>query len=419
MNSGSAELAEKVLVILKTFLHGNNSFEISNLISNKLLQILQDTMIASDSQAEKTLPSILTILCLLQQKSQPKIVLDGTYFKLFYNVNNISGKSSLRSENILQPALNFLYCSIHLTSTTCKVRATAVILSNTSLLELIEEIMEKTWDTAQNEFSESLCCSAWLMTSALMIFQQCYNLQVHRTVQVDVNNLVEFISFKFKDTSFLLIVSILQHLKALLKQKFSSPFIKLEHRNHPRPEPPDAVWPLTTQSTRYLVAALQNLLVQKDTLLLQTTIDCFGSLLDFLHDKAPDLARHVASLPWNRSVLLVSLSCKANDYLQPGVLRLISLFVKYESLNVLTLDEINQLIDEAAHLKMIDLSQTALLDLQIFLLQIQNKHIELEPARKAVIEDLLKNIDSIPMDFMSTSILYVNGTAICLTDTAE
>ncbi|XP_069823398.1 meiosis inhibitor protein 1 isoform X2 [Dendropsophus ebraccatus] len=397
MTSCSVELAEKVLVTLKTFLHENEHFEISSLISNKVLQILQDTMISSNMQAGKMLPSVLTLICLLQQKCQPEVVLDGTYFKLFYNVNNLSGKCSLRSKDVLQPALNFLYCSIHHTNTTCKVRATSVILSNTSLIELIEKIMEETWDRTQRDCSESLCCSAWLMTSTLMIFQQRFNLQVQRAINVHVINMVELISFKFKKTSSLLI----------------------EPSNPPVTGPPEDIWPLTSESTRYMVAALQNFLVQKDTLLVGAAIDCFGALIDFLHEKAPDLARHVASQPWNRSVLLVSLSCKANGYLQPGVLRLMALFVKYESLNVLTLDEIDQLIDEAAHLKKMDLSRTVLLDLQIFLLQIQNKCIAFEPAKKAVIEELLQHIDSIPKDSVSSSILYVDGIAICLTDVAE
>ncbi|XP_044157379.1 meiosis inhibitor protein 1 [Bufo gargarizans] len=53
MNSGSVEVASKVLVILKAFLHGLDSFETSDLILNKLLQILQDTMISSDLQVLK------------------------------------------------------------------------------------------------------------------------------------------------------------------------------------------------------------------------------------------------------------------------------------------------------------------------------------------------------------------------------
>ncbi|KAM4022982.1 meiosis inhibitor protein 1-like isoform 1-T2 [Anomaloglossus baeobatrachus] len=418
MNSGSVEQADKVYVILKTFLHEKDNFETSDLISNKLLQILQDVMVSSDLQAEKTLPPILNLLCLLQQKSQPEILLDGSYFKLFYNVNNLSGKCSLGNENILLPALNFLYCSIHQTSTSCKVRATAVILSNTSLIELLEDILEKTWYRTQSDFHESLCCSAWLMTSTLMIFQRRYNLQVHKTVHVDVNNVIDLISFKFKSTSPMLLVSILQHFKALLGQKFSSPFINLlkEHRNDPSPEPSEAIWPLTSQSTLYLVAALQNLLVQKHALLLQAAVDCFGALLDFLHDKAPELASHAASQPWNRFLLLVSVTCKENGYLQPGVLRLMAMFVKYESFNILTVNEIAQILDDVSDLKHIDLPQTVLQDLQIFLLQLQNKHIPNEPAKKAVIQELLNNINSIPISPISTPVLYIDGTAICLTD---
>ncbi|XP_071983762.1 meiosis inhibitor protein 1 isoform X2 [Engystomops pustulosus] len=420
MVSGSEDLADKVFLILKAFLDEMDSFETSNLILDKVLQIFQDALVSSDLQ-EKVLPSVLSLLCLLQKKKQPKIVLDGSYFKLFYSVNNISGKCSLSSENILQPALNFLYCSIHYTGTASKVRATAVLLSNTCLIEMLEEMIAKTLDTTQSHCSDSLYCSAWLMTSTLMNFQQCYNLQIHKTIYVDVKNVIDLISFKCKDTSSMLIVSILQHLKAQLRQKFSSPFIKISKgdRNHPVPEPQDDIWPLTSKSTLYLVAALQNLLVQKDTILVQVAADCFGSIVDFLHDKAPDLAHHVASQPWNRFVLLVSLTGKTNGYLQPGVLRLLSLFVKYGTLNILTLNEIDEIIDDAVHVKITDLPQTVLLDLQTFLLQLQNKQILNVPHKNAVIEELLKNINSISNDSVTPPILYVDGTAICLTHLVE
>ncbi|XP_063796516.1 meiosis inhibitor protein 1 isoform X2 [Pseudophryne corroboree] len=328
--SGSVDLADKVLVILQTFLHEKNKFPASNLLINYILQTLQETLISSNLQEKKNLPLILSLLCLMQHENTADSVMDGTYFKLLYHVSNISGKCNSSNVSILKPALNFLHCSLHQASTSWKKRATSVLLSNNSLIELLEQILERTLDgakTSASELCETLCCSAWQITSSLICFQQCYNLQVHKTVHVNVHNVVNLISFKYKDTSSLLMVSLLQLFKSLLSQKFSSPLVTMlpEKDSQVLTDMEAAIQPLSTQSTLYLVAALQNLMIQKDTLLVQATIDCFGSLLDFLYDKAVDLALHVASQPWNRSVLLVFLHCKENGYLQPGVLRFMAL----------------------------------------------------------------------------------------------
>ncbi|XP_072277032.1 meiosis inhibitor protein 1 [Pyxicephalus adspersus] len=180
INNVSEDVADKGLLILKAFLRENDSFSSSNLLLNRLLRIFQEIVALPDTEVEKKLPLILRLLCLIQQKSQSDSQMDGTYFKLLYHVSSLTGKCNPCHVNILQPAFSFIYSSLHQSSTSCKMRATAMLLSNTPLIELLDKLVEYTWDETKiypNELFGSLCCSALLMTSSLILFQKFYALQ--------------------------------------------------------------------------------------------------------------------------------------------------------------------------------------------------------------------------------------------------
>nr|DBA18279.1 TPA: hypothetical protein GDO54_016548 [Pyxicephalus adspersus] len=270
INNVSEDVADKGLLILKAFLRENDSFSSSNLLLNRLLRIFQEIVALPDTEVEKKLPLILRLLCLIQQKSQSDSQMDGTYFKLLYHVSSLTGKCNPCHVNILQPAFSFIYSSLHQSSTSCKMRATAMLLSNTPLIELLDKLVEYTWDETKiypNELFGSLCCSALLMTSSLILFQKFYALQVHKTVKVDVHKIVNLISFKYK-------------------------------------------------------SAASNLM---NTFLVQAAIDCLETLIEFVYDKEVDLALHITTHPWNRFVLLLSFSCEENIFVQPGILRFMAL----------------------------------------------------------------------------------------------
>ncbi|KAM5148062.1 meiosis inhibitor protein 1 [Mantella aurantiaca] len=312
INSGSEELADKGLLILKSYIHENDSFDASDLLLNRLLRILQDIVVLRDVKVEKKLPLILNLLCLAQQKDRSDSEMDGTYFKLLYH-------------------------------------ATAMLLSNNSFIELVDKIMEYIWDetkTYPDELFGSLCCSALLITSSLIYYQQLYTLQVHKTVHVDVHKIVNVISCKYKSTSSKLMISLLHLFKALLRHQFSSPlllFILTKESEQSTPETEESIKPLTTQNTLYLAAAIQNLLIQ---------------------------------------------------------------LVKYGSLNILMLDEIKQIIDEAAKLKLLELPSYTVLDLQIFLHQLLSKNLAIEPSKRYIVQDILHKIVDIQKASDSRSALY-------------
>ncbi|XP_053326254.1 meiosis inhibitor protein 1 [Spea bombifrons] len=291
---------------------------------------------------------------------------------LMLAVSSLSGKCNPCSMSVLQPAFNFLYCSLHQSSSSCRMRATAMLLSSISLIELIQKILELAWEDSQGDLSETICCSANLITSSLVSFQHIYNLEVHRSFDMDIDKMLHLISFNSKKKSSMLIVSRIQLLKILLKQKFTSALLKIKHSessNWSRTERESALYPLNVKSILYLLAALQNLLIQKDFLLVRAAINCIETLLDFLHARDLNLAHHVASQPWNRFVLLTSLELETG-FLQPGILRFMTLFLKYESANIITASEIKKIIEEASKLTLSELTATAIVDLKIFLQQV-------------------------------------------------
>ncbi|XP_075430136.1 meiosis inhibitor protein 1 isoform X2 [Ascaphus truei] len=424
--TGPVELAHKVLVILKTFLTRYDDSLISDLLRSRLLQVLQRILVVNSSaglQADKNLPLTLSLLYLVQLKSQPRNEMDSTDFKLLYHVSNLSGKCRPTTVSLLQPSFNFLYCSVRQANTSCRMRAAAMLLSNTSLIELIERILELTWTespSSPSDSCESLCCSAWLVTSSLVCFQHSHSLEVHRTICVDVDKMLNLISFRSKEKSSLLIVGLLQLLKAALRLGFSSSLLTLVQsgrRKQPLAEQDAALQPLDMQSVLYLVASLQNLLVQKDLLLVHAIVGCLESLLDFLYIKNKDAALHVASQPWNRFLLLTCLSNAKSCFLQPGMLRFMTLFVKYGSANILLQNERKQILDEAAKLNVSSLPSAR--DLRHFLLQLQNTTHEVEPAESVIVQKLLQDIGCIQSQPVQDHLLCLGGIIVSRSHVAE
>ncbi|KAG8436473.1 hypothetical protein GDO86_007533, partial [Hymenochirus boettgeri] len=194
ITNGSVELASKVFVILASFLYGTECSHISAVLCGRLLYILQRILIEGrSSEIKDNLPLILKLLYLVKIKSQPECMMESSDFKLLYHISNISGKCHVNNYTILQPCFNFLYCSLHLSPPSCRIRGTAMLLSNTKLIELIEQITLLTWvdpKSSLTEMQDATCCSAWFIASSLVYFQHCYNLEVSNSFSQITNGLV-------------------------------------------------------------------------------------------------------------------------------------------------------------------------------------------------------------------------------------
>ncbi|KAM9638121.1 meiosis inhibitor protein 1-like isoform 2-T5 [Morphnus guianensis] len=387
--SSSVEVAWKVLMTLRTFLERNEDVLVCDLLRSQFLQILQQLLVESSSaslQANRNLPVLLSLLFLVQLRSKGVRELDSTDFKLLHQVSNLCGKCRPRDSDLLQPSLNFLYWSLHQTTPCSQQRAVAVLLSNVSLLELLQKVLEYTWlrsppsEPAYLSSEDALLCSGWLLVASLLLYQHRYNTEVHQTLSLDLTAVLNAVIFR-KKQPVLLLVSIMQFLRAVLRQNFSSSLLVIVGQNTAQgatpPQPSSlqdaALHPLATWQVFSLVVSLQNLMVhvelQKDLLLSQAVVACLETLVEYLYVKNQDVALHVASQPWHRFLLFALLSGGQKSFLQPGVLRLVTLFLKYQSSNIISQKEISQILQEAAEANLAELPEATSRALHLFLCQ--------------------------------------------------
>ncbi|KFW11873.1 Meiosis inhibitor protein 1, partial [Fulmarus glacialis] len=410
--SSSVEVAWKVLMTLRTFLERNEDVLVCDLLRSQFLQILQQLLVESSSaslQANRNLPVLLSLLFLVQLRSKGVRELDSTDFKLLHQVSNLCGKCRPRDTDLLQPSLNFLYWSLHQTTPCSQQRAVAVLLSNVSLLELLQKVLECTWlrsppsEPAYLSPEDALLCSGWLLVASLLLYQHRYNTEVHQTLSLDLTEVLNAVIFR-KKKPVLLLVSIMQFLRALLQQNFSSSLLVIVGQNTAQgatqPQPSslqDAVLqPLAMQQVFSLVVSLQNLLVhvqlQKDLLLSQAVVACLETLVEYLHVKNQDVALHVASQPWHRFLLFTLLNGGQKSFLQPEVLRLMTLFLRYQSSNIISQKDISQILQEAAEANLAELPEATSRALHLFLCQIQSSHCQVEPVQSETIQTLLEHL---------------------------
>ncbi|KFO61328.1 Meiosis inhibitor protein 1, partial [Corvus brachyrhynchos] len=410
--SSSVEVAWKVLMTLRTFLERNEDVLVCDLLRSRFLQILQQLLVESSSatlQANRNLPVLLSLLFLVQLRSKGIRELDSTDFKLLHQVSNLCGKCRPRDTDLLQPSLNFLYWSLHQTTPCSQQRAVAVLLSNVSLLELLQKVLECTWlwsppsRPAYLSSEDALLCSGWLLVASLLLYQHRYSTEVHQTLSVDLTEVLNAVIFRNKKP-ILLLVSIMQFLRAVLRQKFSSSLLVIVGQNTApgatQPQPSSlqdtALHPLAMQQVFSLVVSLQNLLVhvqlQKDLLLSQAVVACLETLVEYLYEKNQDAALHVASQPWHRFLLFTLLSGGQKSFLQPEVLRLMTLFVRYQSSNIISQKEISQIVQEAAEANLAELPEATSCALHLFLCQIQSSHCQVEPEQSGIIQTLLDRL---------------------------
>lgn len=177
--------------------------------------------------------------------------------------------------------------------------------------------------------------------------------------------------------------------------------------------------PLTTQQVFSLVVSLQNLLVhvylQKDLLLSQAVVACLETLLEYLYVRNQDVALHVASQPWHRFLLLTLLSGSQKSILQPEILRLMTLFLKYQSSNIISQKEIGQILQEVAEANLLELPEATSQALHLFLCQIQSSHCHVEPVQARTIQTLLEHLPQQTSTYAKhQDIVCVGSVAIAL-----
>ncbi|XP_060045029.1 meiosis inhibitor protein 1 isoform X2 [Erinaceus europaeus] len=379
--SSPVDTARKVLIILRTFLRRNEDFQVGGLIQGHFLLILQHLLVEHGDcpSASGNLPLLLNLFSLVQLRKESGQELDGMAMKLLH-------------------------------------QAAAVLLSSTALIELLEKMLALTWAEAGSPRT-SLLCSAWLLAASFSARQHSGSLQVHQTLSVELDQVLKTLSFRKKEAA-LLSAAILCFLRTVLRQSFSSAFVTLVPSGaQASSDPKDTVLaPLRTSQVLSLVIGLQNLLVQKDPLLSYACVGCLEALLDYLHARSPDLALHVASQPWNRFLLFTLLDAGENSFLRPEILRLMTLFVRFQSSSILSQEEVDRVLQGASLADLSALSTTTLQALRGFFLQVQHMGFltdhDTVQKLQASLEDLFSRASSaqLPMQDM----LYMGGVAVSL-----
>ncbi|XP_077770453.1 meiosis inhibitor protein 1 isoform X4 [Canis aureus] len=395
--SSSVDTAHKVLIVLRMFLRRNEDVEVGGLIRGHFLLILQHLLVehgASPSEASGNLPLLLSLLSLVQLKNMSEQELDSMAMKLLH-------------------------------------QAAAVLLSSTALIELLEKTLALTWTKVDSPRTE-LLCSAWLLTASFSAQQHYASLQVHQTLSVDLDQVLKVLSFPKKKAA-LLSAAILCFLRTALQQSFSSAFVTLVPSEAQPPLAPEntVLAPLGTSQVLSLVIGLQNLLVQKDSLLSYACVGCLEALLDYLHARSPDIglwkssnnpgrlmfpiAFHVVSQPWNRFLLFTLLDAGESSFLRPEILRLMTLFVRFQSSSVLSHEEVDHVLQGAALTDLSTLSNTTLQALHSFFLQVQSMGLLADHSMAQTLQTSLEGLTpSTSSAQPPLDMLYLGGVAVSL-----
>ncbi|XP_051790803.1 meiosis inhibitor protein 1 isoform X2 [Erpetoichthys calabaricus] len=293
--SGEARLSHRALLLLSSYLQNNQSHDLSvfEIMRPKLLQFLQQFIIENETEAlegNEHLPLILQLLCMVQLSSLSVKEEDDTDFKLLYHVCNLTGKVKKSETKILQPAFNYLYCSLHLAIPCYKNKVVSVLLSNISLLNLIEALSEHCYlaHTLQETPEVSLLCSTWLLLRSLLQSLLSNIPEIQQVITLDLDKLLALITFRRKTSSLLLACS-LHLLQTLLDLELSSPLIKIKQSAQTQSFLQDSdasLYPLCSSRTLHLLVALQNLFLQKEEIVQYASLSCLESLLGYLQRKS-------------------------------------------------------------------------------------------------------------------------------------
>ncbi|MGH0183254.1 UNVERIFIED_CONTAM: hypothetical protein FKN15_011512 [Acipenser sinensis] len=299
--------------------------------------------------------------------------MDSTDFKLLYHVSTLAGKMQSSSTEALQPAFNYLYCSLCACNSG---RAVSMLLSNVGLLDLLQSVWELYWVRPQSSDSpshSSLLSSACLLLSALLQSQRTHSSQVHRGISLSLDQILQLLSFR-KKTGSLLLASSLRLLQTLLDQDLSSSLLTVslsERRERPLEAPDSALYPLSSERANWLLTALQSLLTQRQELLLHSAVGCLGALLDFLTRRNQNTALHAVSQPWTRFLVYTLLNSGEELVLHPALLSLITLLLKHQSKNVVWERHRDKIVETAKRRGAAELGESTAQALRELLTQLQ------------------------------------------------
>ncbi|XP_035380938.1 meiosis inhibitor protein 1 [Electrophorus electricus] len=303
-------VAERAVGVLQRYLEAEQdcSPSLSALLKPALLQLLQrDTCDSTDnSTVPGCLSLVLQMLCVVHYSSSDQGDMDNTDFKLLYHVSNLVGKMRCSNSEFLLPALNYLYFCLAMSPLHTADRALSMLLCNTGVMEVLESLL----NVSQSSSLTPLSPPPPLLSCSLLLFSSVITL----------------------NTDSLVLMCRVRLVQVMLDVDFSSPVVCVsECGGLQRPLLPvdGSLYPLGYSGTVCLLSALQNLLLQKQEMLLGVSVNCLRSLIDFLHRRRPTLVQHVVCQPWNLFLLYSLLNSGESLLLHPATLSLLTLLVRW------------------------------------------------------------------------------------------
>ncbi|XP_042577037.1 meiosis inhibitor protein 1-like [Cyprinus carpio] len=188
--------SRSAVAVLLCFLRSADSLSISG--TSDLCDQIRSVLLSVLQRHTHTdgLSVLLDVSSVIHSSAQ----MEHTDFRLLYHVSNLVGKLDSSDSEVLLSVFNFLYCFLSVCPPHTTDRAVSLLLGNVRLMELLEEVL-----SASSSSSSSLLCSSLLLLSSLTLLQHKHSAQVHRSVSVDLHQIIRRLAFSKRHTDTLLI----------------------------------------------------------------------------------------------------------------------------------------------------------------------------------------------------------------------
>ncbi|XP_056608867.1 meiosis inhibitor protein 1-like isoform X1 [Triplophysa dalaica] len=315
-----AAVAHRAEVVLRCFVwssDSNSSCDVSHQMKSALLNLLQKL-----THTDFRVCVLLDVLSVLQSNTTAQSEMNNAEFKLLYHVSNLVAKVNSSDSELLLSVINCLYCFLSVCPSHCTDRVVSLLLGNIRLMEVLENVFSR----SSSSSSSSLQCCSLLLLATLISLQHTLSAQVYRNITVDLHKIVRQLAFRKRHTDTLLLMCRMRLLQVWLDVDMCS-LVCVCQSAAPVRSVDDALYPLCYSGAQMLMTALCGLMLQKQDVMMSSTVNCLRSLIGFLLRRDTVIAQHMVCQPWTRFLLFSLLSCGGNITLHPAVLTLITLLV--------------------------------------------------------------------------------------------
>uniref|UniRef100_A0A9J8C784 Meiosis inhibitor protein 1 n=1 Tax=Cyprinus carpio carpio TaxID=630221 RepID=A0A9J8C784_CYPCA len=397
--------SRSAVAVLLCFLRSADSLSISG--TSDLCDQIRSVLLSVLQRHTHTdgLSVLLDVSSVIHSSAQ----MEHTDFRLLYHVSNLVGKLDSSDSEVLLSVFNFLYCFLSVCPPHTTDRAVSLLLGNVRLMELLEEVL-----SASSSSSSSLLCSSLLLLSSLTLLQHKHSAQVHRSVSVDLHQIIRRLAFSKRHTDTLLIKCSVRFVQVCLDVDTSALLCVCDAAlQRPLTSIDGALHPIGHSGATSLMTALSALMLMTQDLMVSAALNCLGSLMGFLRRRSPETAQHMVCQPWMRFLLFSLLSC--DQRLRPAALQLLTQLVCFSGGVSHWRTEVESVCEEIEKQGATNLTDDGTHTLRLMLTQC----CALSPPddlrmRMEAIQESLRHLP--PSESSSRHMLRVGRVSVCLSD---